>query len=523
MKYVFYITEGGVTAYGYKDVSHCESQFLEWDQPDLIEQYLAKMPEHSLADVVLDLIDEELSFDWAPKVHPWEKSGIANRKKSRLENDSTLLSKVEWLGLNQQNEDGRKEELLLSATIADSQNVSSFLQNLELAQVVLRNVHSKAFLLKDYFNKKVKPYLKLTRQDHKKPFLMVARQSESVFRQTFFFDGELRLSRLVELDGSYSSPEDIRAALIAETKLAIAYVYNQKIVEFNDPVGFIFLDGDNTIIDGILASCQEEGLIRSSWEESDYFVGIANFKQVSADGANCKKSSNKCYSEQAVTDFIISDKPKGFYDTPYTKRINGLLVGRSVLTFVNIGLFLFGMYYVLISGVDTWLSWERQTILQQKIVEHQNEKVRLQNMVKLQDDSQKIKASVEFSEAILKLKVNRLIGFDVNAVSEVFRNNPNIQLSSLNWKQVERFDSRKNQINIEGWVFPFYDTYNDPVKWVDKFVAELAKVPGVETVRLQKEPLNRKLNQALNINTGKGNLNALPFTVSLRIKDVESK
>lgn len=523
MKYVFYLTDNGVTAYAYTDTSDCESKFFDWSEVDFIEEYLSKMPEHSQADVVLDLIDEELSFDWSPKVHPWEKSGIASRKQNRLENDSTLLSKVEWLGITQQSENGRKEELLLSSTIADSQNVSSFLDNLELAQIVLRNVHSKAFLLKDYFTKKVKGFLKLNRQDNNKPFLMVARQSENTFRQTFFYQGELRLSRIVEIDAASGASEEVRTALLAETKLAIAYVYNQKIVEFNDPVGFIFLDGDNGVLEGILAQCQEEGLIRSSWEEGDYFVGTANFKDVSADGANCKQGLNNCFSQQAVTDFIISDSPKGFYETPYTKRINGLLAGRSVLVLVNISLFLFGMYYVLISGVDTWLSWEKQQILQQKIVQHENEKVRLQNMVKLQDDSQKIKASVEFSEAILQLKVNRLIGFDVNALSEVFRNNTNIQLSSMNWKQLERFDSRKNQINIEAWVFPFYETYNDPVMWVDKFVSELNNVNGIENVILEKEPLNRKLNQALNINTGKGNVNALPFTVSLRIKDVESK
>lgn len=523
MKYVFYIKDIGVTAYAYNNAQQCEATIYEWSQTDAIEDYLAKMPAYAHVDVVLDLIDEELNFDWAPKVHPWEKTGIANRKRSRLENESTLLSKVEWLGITQQNENGRKDELMLTATIAESQHVSTFLQNLELAQVVLKSIHSKAFLLKNYFHQKIKPFLKLNRQDINKPFLMIARQSENVFRQTFFSEGELRLSRLVELDGTYQNFEEMRKALLAETKLAIAYVYNQKIVEFNDPVGFIFLDGESSIIEGILAQCQEEGLIRSSWEEGDYFVGATTFKEVSPEGANCKKTMESCFSEQAVSDFIISDGPKAFYQTDYSKRINNLLTGRTVLTSVNIGLFLFGMYYVLISGVDTWLSWEKQKMLEQKIVEHQNEKVRLQNMVKLQDDSQKIKASVEFSEAILELKVNRLIGFDVNALSEVFRNNSNIQLSRFNWKQLDRLDSRKNQINIEAWVFPFYETYNEPVKWVDKFVSELGQIKGIEVVTLQKEPLNRKLNQALSINTTKGNVNALPFTVSLRIKDVQPK
>ena len=133
------------------------------------------------------------------------------------------------------------------------------------------------------------------------------------------------------------------------------------------------------------------------------------------------------------------------------------------------------------------------------------------------------KASVEFSESILKLKVNRLISFDVNALSQVFAHHPNIQLSTINWKTLDRFDSRRNQIDIKAWVFPFYETYHDPVMWVDAFVAELNTIVGIEMVQLQKEPLNRQLSQTLSINSKMGNVDALPFTVTLRVKDVESK
>ena len=42
-------------------------------------------------------------------------------------------------------------------------------------------------------------------------------------------------------------------------------------------------------------------------------------------------------------------------------------------------------------------------------------------------------------------------------------------------------------------------------------------------VQLQKEPLNRQLGQALSINSKMGEVDALPFTVTLRVKDVEPK
>ena len=73
------------------------------------------------------------------------------------------------------------------------------------------------------------------------------------------------------------------------------------------------------------------------------------------------------------------------------------------------------------------------------------------------------------------------------------------------------------------WGSRLYETYSGRGKWVDKFVEEMGSIDGIESVELQKEPLNRRVNQALKIQTDKGTVKALPFTVSLRIKDVETK
>ncbi|WP_321326525.1 hypothetical protein [Thiomicrorhabdus sp.] len=523
MRYVFYITDSGLTAYNSAKYGSKAYESFEWNDVALIDAYLSTMPDKAEADVILDLIDEDLYFEWAPKVHPWEKSGIADRRKQRLHQENIALSEVRWTGNVQTSADGRKEELILAATVTDSFNLSSFLQSLEEAQIILKAIHSKAFLLEEYFRKKVRPFLKLKRQDLNKPFLLVTHQSHNTYRQTFFYNGELRLSRLVEIDKSFEKIDSIRQALIDETKLAITYVYNQKIVPFNSPISYVFLDGDQEMLDGILAKCQEEGLIRATWEEGEYFVGTANFRKITPNGTNCGQAELPCYSREATVDFVLSDRPKTFYSNDYVSKINGFVAGQKVFIALNIFVFLIGLYYVLITGIDTLVSFQKQALLEQKIEQHESEKKRLQEVVKLQDDAQQIKASVEFSEAILKLKVNRLISFDINALSQAFAHHKNIQLSDIEWKGLDRFDSRKNQIEIKAWVFPFYETYHDPVMWVDAFVNELKTIDGVEMVQLQKEPLNRQLSQTLNINSKMSNVQALPFTVTLRVKDAEPK
>lgn len=523
MKYVFYISDPGITAYQFNNKAQISRKLFDWRQTDAFDAYLAAMVDNASVDVVLDVVDEELNFEWLPKVHPWEKQGIAERRKHRLKNENTLLAQVKWIGITRVSEDGRNEELMLTSTIAESYHLSSFLHKLEEAQVVLKNIHSKVFLLDKYFNKKIRPFLKLNRHDLKKPFLLVTQQSRRMFRQTFFSDGEIRLSRLVEIDDGYDSIEDIRQALLAETKLAVTYVYNQKIIPFDHPIGFIFVDRNKTIVEDIEEACHKVGLIDEDWEEADYIVASAGFKEISKEGANCRIDRGYCFSEQAVVDFVLSGSPVGFYQNDYCKKINALLLGRNALLTINITLFLFGLFYILISGIDSWLSWERQQILEQKITQHEAEKERLQQKVQLQDDAKKIKASVEFSESILELKINRLINFDINALSEVFTKSKHIQLQSIKWKTLDRFDSQRNQIDIEALVFPFYDTFHNPVKWVDEFVMGLKSIQGVESVELQKEPLNRRLSQSLIIDANRTEVNALPFTVSLKVKDVNSK
>lgn len=523
MKYVFYITDIGITAYDSTAKPGDIHEFFDWNDIALLDDFLSTVPEKAEADVVLDLVEEDLYFEWSPKVHSWEKGSIAKRRKERLQSESIVLTEVRWTDATRISEDGRKEELLLSATITDSFNVSSFLEALENAQIIVTGIHSKAFLLEEYFKKSVREFLKLSRPDAKKPFLLVTRRSENTYRQTFFYDGDLRLSRLIELDQKFDSIDEVRKALVDETKLAITYVYNQKIVPYNSPIGYVFLDGEDALLEGMLEQCLVEGLIRDSWDKELYFVAVANFREISGDSIACTNADETCYSPQAVVDFIFAEKPKGFYHIPYVNKVNNLIAGKRLFVGINVLLFLSGLYYVLITGVDTLVSWQKQALLEQSIKEHDTEAKRLQEMVKLQDDAQKIKDSVEFSEAILKLKVNRLINFDVNALSKVIANHRNIQLVELGWRTLDRFDSDRNQIDINAWVFPFYETYHDPVKWVDDFVRELQSIDGVEMVELQKEPLNRKLSQSLSISSEVGDVNALPFTVTLRVKDVEPK
>ena len=514
---IFYLTDAGLTSYCDRN---SESQFFKWEDIDLIHEHLATIDEKSEVSLVLDVIDEDIYFEWAPKVLPWEKTAIKNRRQERLQVDDIALSEVRWTNTVHLSDDGRKEELLLSSSVADSFQLKSFLDTLEEAQLIVTAIYSKPFLLAEYFKKRVRSYLKFTKQQVDHPFLMVSRQSEFAFIQTFFYEGQLRISRLIEID---KSQKDITTALIKETRLAITYVYNQQIVPFNSPVGLVFLDGDRTILDSMLSRCKDEALVPVTWEEDSFLFGAVAYQDITPNSPHCNDVLAHCYSQDAIVDFIFNERPSSFYLTDYVKQIRNLIQGRNLFIAVNVLVFLAGFFYILISGIDSYMSWKKQEMLVEKIEQHQAEIVRLEEMVKLQGDAQQVKASVEFSESILKLKVDRLIPYDIEGLSQIIARHHNIQLLQINWKNQDRFDSRKNEIKIDALVFPFYETYKKPVAWVDAFVTDLEMLPSVETVNLQKEPLNRALGQSLSIDAKTGSVEALPFSITLRVKDYEPK
>lgn len=499
-------------------------QTLYWREKSLIDEFIFQLSEKDAIYIVLDLIDEELHFEWVPKVLPWEKGALLKRRLQRAQVDNVALVEMHANQAQRKHKEGRKEELILTATVNNTFNLSSLLAKLERSNVILNAIYTKPFLIKYFFERHASA-LNLPRNYSKFPLLITSRQSEFTYRQTFIFDGHLRLSRMVELDESLSNALDIQDALLKETRMAVTYVYNQKILPHQAPFAMLFMDSDAEVIQDLQEVALRRQLISEDWKNDEYFFATSLFKDFVTTTGYCQQAAinHECYSEQAMVDYIFIEKPKGFYHTDYTRKIQNIFAGRKAAITVNILLVLVLVGYLLINSVDSFLKWQELGLLDERINAHQLEKKRLESLVQLNDDAQTIKSSVEFSEAILKLKLGRLVGFDIQTLSEVFVKHDNIQVSNINWANKERFDSGLFEIDFNGWVFPFYGTYKKPVEWVDALVADLEKVPGIVSVNLSKEPLNRNLNQAVTINTDKGKQQALPFSITLRVKHGQSK
>ena len=522
MKYLFYISNQGVSVYEDRNKTAEMVRSFYWSDLNQVDTFLAELPPKSPVSIILDLVEEDISIDAFPKLFLWEKNSVRNQHILHRKEDGAEFVHTQWTGESVTNADGRIEELLLTSAITSPPQLVNFMEALEEAQVMLSGLYSAPFLLASYFKDELSQDFGFTKAELNQPFFLISRQSDLSYRQTFFNKSSIRISRLIELDKVSDDYEGLKSALVHETKLAKNYVYNQNIIDGEEDISYVFIDGDQKCLDGLEELSLESGLIQETSDESSSFFRTLDFDQELK--VRSESGGHNNFAQIGLSDFVFRQNPVSFYGTPYVTKINNLLLGSRSLITVNSLFFLALLIYITISTVDWFIANDRLERLDQSIANHQIEKERLQKVVKLQVDAEEIKASVEFSEAILNLKTDRTLGFNIKPISQVVANQANIQVMELDWKKQGKFDSNIYVVDFIGLVYPFDGYYHDPVLWVDNFKDELATISNVTNVQIVKEPLNRDLKQALTIvvNEKSQTVDALPFQIKIQVSH-ESK
>lgn len=523
MKAVLYLNDQGLTAYAISCRILNTPRFCSWSDVPAIEEWLAELPGRFQCSLILDLVDEDIAMEPAPKLYLWEKAAIKNRLVERLKSEGGELIFSAWTGLAQTSAEGRSEELIQSASIIMPSHVSHFLNMLEEAEITVNGIYSAPFLLADFLKQYFKTSFNLSKQEFNSPFFVISRQGENSYRQTFFNQGRLRISRLIEIDKEEGDYSGAQTSLIYEAKLARNYIYNQNLVAHTQNIGYVFLDSEPLRLEGLQQRCFDEGLFTS-----DDQLTTAIFKAMPVGSFKfaktfCGEAESSHFLADLLVGFVLNDRPAKFYFTEYSQKIYRIATANKALKGINIAALIALLGYGTIAGIDTYMRQYNIELLGQQIENHITEKERLQKLVDLQIDAKEIKASVDFSEAILSLKTDRTVGFKIMPISEVFRRHEHVQLINAEWKQLGRFDSHVYDVELEGLVFPFEEYYKQPVDWVDALVSDLKQLPLISQVDLVQQPLNRNLQQALTVSIKGEKVTALPFKLKMRVKDGQSK
>ena len=510
MNYILYLKEKDITVIEQKMVCKQDHEVLTLDWHDgSAKTFLKSLSKYSTVRVVLDFIDENLHYEWVPKLLPWEKPAMVNRLTAKAKSEGSLLVYAKWLPVFRTNVSGREEQQLLIASVLRSPEVEHLFTLFETLQITLIGVHSYAFLMGEFFFAKVAPRLNVHRKQLVTPFLLLVRESHCHFRQIFFHHGVLRISRHIDLV-RYSDDEAlITPALIHETKITVKYLYNQKILPINAEVGFVYLDIEQNNEEHVIEQFNQN-IPFSSWQSANGFVKAGNLNALFHLHGHCRNQGAK----NVLMTFLFKTRPGSFYRLPYVESIRRFLLLRKGMHAVWILGALLGSYILIQQGVDNYLLSEKKQWIDFQSQQLQLEKTQLQHSIDLKYNAEDIKAIVAFSESVVQNSSVSLIERNLVFLSQILQQNSHILMTELKWKVTQQFDDDTLSISLSGHIFPFDNTYTLPMQWMDDFVSNLADSPRVQSIELVQEPLDRRTQKSLEVD-GKSisKDQALPFAV----------
>lgn len=523
MNKIFYITDSFVQLVDYNKIQREDGtpkNIVSWQNKKGIEA-LFKFRDKEKVSVILDFSTENINFSWVPKLLPWEKTNYEKQIKNKFIANSGELIKLDWLQEFKKNKDGASQQLILNSSIRSSEDLNYFFSLVEESEVAITSIHSYSFLLEKYFLDKIVPDLDVEKGDMNNPLLLVFQEGKHSFRQMFFSNSILRITRSIELNAEIDGSDALAAALAKESISLITYTYSHLDIKSNSPVGFVYIATNGM---------EQSNVV----EQFDDIVPFSNKN---------KKTLSKCIdmsgNEEVVglektmsgmvgflSNFIRTSNPPSFYSSALLKRVKQALMFKDVLMFSIATTFIIGTIYFVNLTVNDYLLGEKLVSMDEKLQQYKQEKIRLQKKISLKYDAEDIKATIDFSNSILAIKGEKVLKKSLYSLSKSLTKNEHILVSSIDWKTIKNFDSKVASIEIEGWVYPFSKSYEQPVEWVDLLVADLRGMPEIINIELTKEPLDRSLQKSIVISTGKISLvKALPFSLKIKIgvKNVKRK
>ena len=486
---------------------------IDWGDDERIESVLSELAGHAQVGLIIDFIDETLHFEWVPKLLPWEKPGLEQRLRNKAKGEGGLYVHFSWLPITRTQPQGQTQQLTMLASILQSPTLVRFFNQLQQKQVPVTHVYSFAFLIESMFCHRLAKRMRLGRKQLKQPFMLVFRESLHRFRQIFFHQGHLRIARQVDIDPTIQSESDINQALIEETRRAIKYVYNQKLIELNSEVSFVYINVAHHDEQEILALYRQQAML-SNWNPKTVFVkGGELFSLL--------KSSIQFDAHYSATpllaEYASQTRPKTFYQNPYVQTIRRFWLGRKA----TVGLAWTGLVALMAlgikSGVDVWQVKTQQSILTQNIAQLKQQRADLAQALDLDYDAKVIQAAVTFAGTVVDQR--QRVGFEQlwSQVGGVLQQHPHVLIQRFDWQKPFPFVPDRLSFELAGWVYPFEQSFSPPMAWFDQFRKALLALPMVQSVEVKQSPLDASLSNQLSINQASlHRQSALPFTLDVQ-------
>ncbi|WP_044411255.1 hypothetical protein [Thiomicrospira microaerophila] len=503
MSLILYISEKKIDAFLFSRGRLSEHRVLCCHEVVDFVQSCSKSTQVSL---VLDTVEEGIQVDYVPSLLPWEKPSLQKRLFEKNKQKGAYAQRFIWSGLKKTTADQRSETLLITHSITPTECLANLVSAIEGAQLVWGGFFSAAYLIKGYFFKQIKSAEGLSVAQLKQPVLLFANMSSDHYRQCFFYEGYLQLTRLIPFEQNAANPDQHRRFLVHEARLASRFIYNQGLLDRKNPISYVIIDslGEQAKAD-LKAQFLKENLLSVSQTSTEaFFVTHAIPVQ----------DENVHFANVVVKEVNKSWVPS-FYRVPYVQMTNGFRLGRLLVSLLAGVALMTLLMMITHGGLQHYFLGQKAELLAktETVLKTQREGLLLQ--ARGRESVVDMEAIVKFSVMLNRLNATEAYGINLDLFSLLLAAHPGVKIDSVNWQPINQLDDLTMQVSIRGQVHPFEGQFKPMNQLLDAFSKDLQAQPGVTQVVITQQPFS--LEQARNVRFGQTQQqDSLPFAMTWR-------
>lgn len=472
---------------------------VEWDD---IDDFIANIPKKARVSVIVDSISEDTVVEEMPVLLPWEKHALQQRMQNKFLSKGAICHHITWTGIRNSRVDTRKEELVISSVLYPSKQIEALIAAIVQAKLIWLGFYSASILFHELLKNEIRKKAKIKNTILKKsPILMLIRVSDSYHRQCFIYQGFLRMTRVVEIDASnkqLTSDDQLLNQALNEARLAVRFIYNQKMLPFNEPINFVLIDNvPKASEEDLIGQFKKSGVISSKWDLDKNFFVIAR-----PDDFSClhNQDQTRCNASQVIAIKAHRGLSRNFYLLPYIKMIRGFKLTGVFFKILAILAISASLFFGVKGLLQSEFLTNKINVLNQAEQELLNQKKSFIDVLKNHDSPADIKATVNFSENLDKLIHRYPYGYDVSYIGALLSKNNLIQVQGLNWFPASStIDDSRLKILMQATVGPFDGQFLTITQAVSDFERELKAIPGVTNVNILRRPFEEDQARAYRV------------------------
>ena len=487
---IFFVTSGRLRVYHHDGQLGEPLEFrADQDGLELLGKYL-EQPWRDPVYVLVDFVEEEFREETVPHVFGGDRAAVVRTKINRLFRDTTYSHAI----LQGRSKDGRRDDRMLFTALIRPDLLAPWMGQLGAHKTPVAGIYSLPLVGRELIKA-----LKLDASN----LLLVTLQSSGGLRQTYFLDGELKVSRLAMLPEP--SPDAFTLAMLGEVERVRRYLNSLRMLPADEPLDVCILAPERV-------AAEVEHHSPTSITARHRVLPLPEV----ARRLGIKGPYRERYSDRIFAHLLAKRAPANQYAPQAQTRYFRMHQARRGLIAASVILLMSSLAWSAATFVDGLSAIQDMdgARKQASFYESRYERAR-SRLPATPTDPRNMKRVVE---AVEKLQAFRTTPMALlQALSISLESFPGVQLDELEWRvsvdpgvpvdaSVPSPVPSRGRVNeapppeqdlslyqvalVTAYIAPFDGDYREALATVRRFADRLRAVPGVEEVRVESLPLD---------------------------------